>query len=122
MKRTIIAVSLALAGCMTHREYITVPAPQCSSPESCKMMWDAAQLFVARNSDQKIQIATDVLIETYNPTYSTNIAMRVTKEHLGGGLYKISADAFCSNPFGCNVHPANVINRFNSSVAAAGEP
>lgn len=119
MKRTILAVSLSLAGCMTPSgpEHTSTPAPTCDGEADCKAKWEAAQLFVVKHSDQKIQVATEVLIETYNPTYSTNIAMRVTKEPLGGGRYKIVALAFCANPFGCKIKPSTLEYQFNLEIA-----
>ena len=40
--------------------------------------------FVSSNAGYKMQIANDILIETYNPTqYNTKLAMRVIKELLG---------------------------------------
>ena len=33
----------------------------------CKEEWERAQVWIARHSNMKIQLSTDVLIETYNP-------------------------------------------------------
>jgi hypothetical protein len=115
-----VLCALLLSACVafpTDPSHTTYPAPTCEGEADCKIKWEAAQLFVAKNSDQKIQVATDVLIETFNPTYSTNIAMRVMKEPLGGGRYKLVALAFCNNWFGCNRKPSTVEYQFNLEIA-----
>ncbi len=94
--------------------------PTCSGEADCKAKWEAAQLWIVHNAGFKIQTATDVLIETYNPTGSSpSLAARVTKEPLGGGQYKIVVYVWCANMFGCVPDGWQAAINFNQVVAAA---
>ena len=78
MKRLAVAVaSLAcalIAGCATapsadmqaKQAEINRTIPVCVDEADCKAKWESAQLWVVHHSGYKIQLATDVLIETYN--------------------------------------------------------
>jgi hypothetical protein len=100
--------------------------PTCEGAADCKAKWEAAQLWVVHNAGWKIQIANDVLIETFNPAQnSPAIAARVTKEPLGGGKYKLVATIWCSNMFGCVPNAwdaALAFNRDIGAIASAAEP
>lgn len=94
--------------------------PTCSGEADCKAKWEAAQLWVVHNAGFKIQTATDVLIETYNPTGgSPSLAARVTKEPLGGGKYQIVVFVWCDNVFGCVPDSWQAALAFNRVVGAA---
>lgn len=94
--------------------------PTCEDEADCKAKWEAAQLWVVHNAGFKIQTATDVLIETYNPgPYDAKIAARVTKEPLGGGKYRLIVFVWCSNVFGCVPNDWDAALNFNAVVAAA---
>jgi len=109
---------LAIALCLLSSTAFATEAPVCDGVEDCSAKWDAAQLFVVKNSDLKLQTATSVILETYSPRRSsTQIAMRVTKEPIGGGRYKIVAEVFCVNIFGCREPSAKIIERFNAEVS-----
>jgi len=122
MKSLIMAVVAAvlLSGCAGMRQRAAErradfqrTIPQCSTEKQCSEMWSAAQVWVAKNCRMKIQVATDSIIETYNPVgkhNSTNLAASVTKEPLGDGKYKIVIKTYCNNPFGC------VPNSFESAM------
>lgn len=74
----------------------------CSSPQECKEMWERATYFVSTAAGFKLQIANDSIIETFNPSpNSPHLAMRVVREPLGGGRYRIAVSAWCDNIFGC---------------------
>lgn len=115
--------ALVAAGCATSPERLArmeeakKTAPLCWDEDQCTRMWEAAQVWVARNSGYKIQIATTALIETYNSN-DTRIAMRVTKQHVQNGRYVIQAEAFCGNPFGCVPDALDHVLRFNAEVGA----
>lgn len=110
-----LLLPLLLSACASVPEAPPVTMPVCN-PDNCKVKWEAAQLFVVRNADMKIQIATDVLIETYSPIRTTDIALRVTKTPIGEGLYRISLFVWCSNPFGCNADPGTLKAQFASEI------
>ena len=85
----------------------------------CIAKWEAAQLWVVHNAGYKIQTATNVLIETYNPGQNdTDLAARVTKEPLGGGKYRLIIKAWCNNMFGCSHDPMTAALDFNSKIGA----
>ena len=118
LRYAITAASLLIASCAAAPTAPPLPAPTCSGAADCNAKWEAAQLFVVKHSDQKIQVATNVLIETYNPTRSTNIAMRITKEPLGDGAFRIVPEIYCGNPFGCNASPSELRRLFTHIIEA----
>ena len=68
----------------------------CEGASQCSDMWRRAQFYVAQNAGYKIQTATDVVIQTYNPPdYSTTWAYKLTREPLGGGRERIWVAASC---------------------------
>lgn len=86
---TALVSSILLAGCMTTKtpqqsaldNKILAAAnatPICKTEEQCDAMWARAVYFVTKYAGLKIQIQTDVLIQTYNST-DTRIAMGVNK-------------------------------------------
>ena len=81
--------------------------------DQCKECWERAQLWLANHSQLKVQIATDVMLQTYNPAGSGVVyAFSVTKEPLGAGRYKIVMDLACGNMFGCSPKPEDVTRAF----------
>lgn len=93
--------------------------PTCSGPEDCRAKWEAAQIWVSRNAGMKIQTVTDVLIETYNPTGGDpSLGVRVVKEPLGGGAYRLVVTLWCDNLFGCVPDPWQKALEFNRAVGA----
>jgi hypothetical protein len=68
--------------------------PTCSGEKDCAAKWERAQLWVAKNSDMKLQITTSVLIQTFSaPRESDSVGFTVTKEPTGDGAYRILARA-----------------------------
>ncbi|MDT3708149.1 MAG: hypothetical protein ROZ09_15105 [Thiobacillus sp.] len=99
---------------------INKTTPTCAGAEDCNAKWDAAQLWVVHNAGYKIQTATNVLIETYNPAqYSPGIAVLVTKEPMGGGAYRIPVKISCANIYGCQPDRYKAALDFNRVVGAA---
>lgn len=91
--------------------------PICSSEKECNAMWEAAQLWVIKNADMKIQTANNVLIETYRTAGNgMNVMARVTKEPLGGGRYTFELLVGCSNSIGCNSEPIDLRLSFNRAL------
>lgn len=85
-------------------------------------MWERAQVWVAQNSRLKIQTATNVLIETYGAgSYDPTLAMRVLKEPMGGGAYRIVFSGGCNNMFGCSPTVAEAGMTFNAYVNAVND-
>ncbi len=98
---------------------IVEDVPVCDGEAQCTAMWEAAQLWVAKNAGYKIQILSNVLIETYSST-DMSLAARITKEPVSSGKYKIVALVRCSNPFGCITKPDLAVADFNQRITAAG--
>lgn len=134
MNRTVLAASVSLAaaaalsGCaispsmdeQMNRAEFERTIPTCDGEQDCNAKWEAAQLWVVHNTGYKIQTATNVLIETYNPVdQRASLAAQVTKEPLGGGRYKIVARLRCGNMFGCVPDPWSAAMDFNRAVGAA---
>ena len=87
----------------------------------CKAKWEAAQLWVIHHAAFKIQVANDVLIETYNATDGDpKLAARVTKEPIGGGKYRILIVLNCANIFGCVPDAESMAIAFNSAMSVVG--
>lgn len=94
--------------------------PTCANKDDCSAKWDAAQLWIVHHAAYKIQTATNVLIETFNPSNSdTGLAARVTKEPMGAGKYKILVSLWCDNIFGCIPDTYSSALDFNKTVSAA---
>ncbi len=76
--------------------------PVCYSDRECEMKWSAARTWVLKNSGWKIQTITPDFIETYNSIGgSPALAVRVVKEPIQTGGYKIIVKTWCDNMFGC---------------------
>lgn len=129
MKKIILVMAIAgllgVTGCATspailakQEEFIRT-IPICTNEKDCNEKWEAAQLWVVHNAAFKIQISTNVLIETYNaPSYSPHIAVRVTKEPIGGGKYQFIVSVWCANALGCNPDSWDAALDFNRTVGA----
>src|SRR5947208_2710492 len=67
---------------------------------NCSVMWERAQVWFTNHSRWKIQNATDVMIETYNPTgYSATYGLRAVKEPSASGAHFITLTLACGNLF-----------------------
>jgi hypothetical protein len=123
MRRIFYLMSLILlaAGCVTvaNDRLAPVLAPaanignsvECNS--DCKDEWERAQFWLAKHSKWKIQAATNILVQTYNPIQSEpSYGFSVTREPLGGGQYSIRMEMTCGNMFGCFPTPIDVKNAF----------
>ena len=106
-RRAMVAVvaAFALAGCQTV-EPIHTPPLECEGEDQCKLYWERAQVWVAKYSYWKIQVATDVVIQTFNATQSSTYNhYSLVREPMGGGVERISMTTGCDNMFGCQVRP-----------------
>ena len=52
---------------------------RCMNEVDCRKAFQLAQIYVSTKSDMKIQLATDTIIETYNPTESYRLGAKVIK-------------------------------------------
>lgn len=68
----------------------------CEGAQQCSEYWRRMQYWISTHSGFKIQLATDTVIETYNPpNYSLRWAFYAAKEPLGNGLERITIRASC---------------------------
>lgn len=122
------AILVGLTACASNPQHqaqlaeFEASRPTCDGQEQCDAMWERAQVWVAQNSRLKIQTATNVLIETYGGRqHDTTLSMRVLKEPMGGGKYRIVFSGGCNNMFGCSPTTAEAGIVFNAYVNAASE-
>ena len=83
--------------------------------DKCKIEWQRAQVWVAKHSKWKIQTATDVLIQTYNPAgYDPSYGFTITKEPIPtrAKCSIIEMELYCGNPLGCDPRPSDVKKAF----------
>jgi len=129
MKTIIIisAIALFLQSCATSPERLAQmdefnrTIPTCSTEQDCLVKWQAAQVWVTRNSGYRVQIANDVLIQTYGPSgESMALAMSVVKEPTGGSGYRIIVSTSCANIFGCRPNAWESALQFNREISAIG--
>lgn len=125
MKAMTVAILAMLSGCAMMKppqasaeDIAKASEPLiCSGPDQCSIYWKRAQLWVAQNGGMKIQIATDAIIETYNPPNgSLTRWYRITKEPLGGTSERIWIFTRCGNMFGCLDADQTVAARFKQYV------
>lgn len=94
--------------------------PTCEGEQDCKAKWEAAQFWVSNNSPYPLRPITDIVIETYSPQpWDSRLAVRVKKEPLGNGKYRILILVWCMNYFYCSPQPTKAILSFNQYVAAS---
>ena len=74
-------------------EYESVVA--CENEDRCKKTFSLAQIFVTKNSDTKIQIATDSIVETYDPWRPGTVGLKVSKIPGEGHSAKITLKVVC---------------------------
>lgn len=68
----------------------------CKDGLECKKAFALTEIFFSENSDMKIQISTASIIETYNPTKSSNIGLKAKKMPGKGESAEISIRVVCS--------------------------
>jgi hypothetical protein len=67
----------------------------CAGEKVCKKYFQLTQTYIANNSDMKLQIATDSVIETYNPTEIYKVGMKAVKFPGKGDSERIELVVFC---------------------------
>lgn len=68
----------------------------CTDKTTCNKVFALAQIYVQQNSDQKIQVATDTIIETYNPTEGGKAGMTVIKIPRAGTTEVVQIKPSCN--------------------------
>ena len=100
-------VAAILMGCATRQQPSAADQTDayeplvCVGQAQCQTAWRRAQLWLVANSRWKIQIATDVVIETYNGDPYTPFRHYVlTRESLGGDRARSKSPAVARIPMG----------------------
>jgi hypothetical protein len=70
---------------------------QCADKVMCSKVFALAQIYVTKHSDQKIQVATDTIIETYNPTDPGKIGVSIVKTPRQGSTEVVTLSASCKD-------------------------
>lgn len=106
-KLSISFMVLSLIGCATMgrqmnpeqssylSKALTTPKELIIKKDKSEEAWGRAQTFISRFSDMKLQIATDYVLETYNPA-GTQIGFKANKTPMGDKV-KVQALCFYSN-------------------------
>ena len=68
---------------------------RCKGPASCDKAFALAQIFMNANADMKIQVATNTIVETYNPTDAGKVGMKIVKQPLSGDEAEVRLTATC---------------------------
>ena len=106
-------LAAALTGCAIPNQTLTPDeenqlAPiACEGAKQCGDMWQRAQLWIAQRAAMKLQLVTDVVLQTHTDPeqHGTRLSYTVTKEPVGGDRYLMNSTAGCRNMFGCHPHP-----------------
>lgn len=67
----------------------------CNDKATCNKVFALAQIYVRENADQKIQVATDTIIETYNPTDDGKLGIAVIKMPRAGTVEIVKITPSC---------------------------
>jgi hypothetical protein len=69
----------------------------CNMKTSCAKVFALAQIYIATETDQKIQVVTDSVIQTYNPTEAGNVGASIIKMPQRGDNAEVSLSLSCKN-------------------------
>ena len=121
-RATALIFAAALTGCASappkEGPFPDTIMPRCTMGIDCTAKWKAAKEYVQQNAQMAIINSNDQVIETDVPSVGNGpIAMRVTKELIGKGQYRLRAQAFCSSRK-CLKEPWMVVAGFNLKVGA----
>lgn len=123
------AALLLLSGCATQiaqraarMEELNRTIPTCFSDRECELKWSAARSWILANAGMKLQHLTSDFLETYNPPTqsSTALAVRVVKEPMSSGGYRLVVRTWCNNFIGCFPNVMDAALHFNATVNAVG--
>jgi hypothetical protein len=121
MKRLLLAgLVIVLSACMASKLNLgpAAGAGPVTCDSGCAAEWERAQLWMVKHSRLKIQLATDVTIQTYNPPdNSTYFGFTAIKEAVSEGKHRITLTTVCENLISCLSRPEDVKAAFYHYVA-----
>jgi hypothetical protein len=93
----------------------------CSDKVMCGKIFALSQIFVAQNADQKIQVATDTVIQTYNPSEGGKLGASITKTPQRGTTEVVTVVPSCNDDLGirtdlCIARRTAFYNNFRSFI------
>ncbi len=92
----------------------------CTKGEDCDVKWGRAITWISRNSQWKIQLQNDSMIQTYTPIgQSASSGFLVNKVPQGNGVYEITMTSACDNIIGCIPDARELKASFNRFVMGA---
>ena len=69
----------------------------CGDKTACDKAFSLTQIYINQTSDQKIQLATDTIVETYNPTDEGKIGLAATRVPGKGASASILLKVTCKD-------------------------
>ena len=94
----------------------------CKNKANCDKTFSLTQIYINSTASQKIQVATDTIIETYNPTENGNIGMKAVKIPGKGSSAVIRLTIMCKvgdsgyYDKACGLKKLDIYNGFRSFV------
>jgi hypothetical protein len=123
MRLYAVLLCLALSSCATaprddpRASAEAVEPLLCASKAQCDVYWQRAQAWVASNSEYRIRVANDVLIETFGPFGSkVDLAYRITRVPENSGGARIYIFTGCDNFIRCYPPRTDAIVAFKRFV------
>lgn len=104
-----VLLAATLSGCMTVAKtdpakiaYAQSIQPVCRAERECELMWSSAKQWVQDNAAYRIKLLTNDHLETYSPTGGTPLlGASISKVPNKDGSYRLRAQLWCDNIFGC---------------------
>lgn len=123
---TAAVAAALLAGCasgpnLSASEIAELHEPlECEGKAACDLMWRRTQAWIAQNCGYKLQVSTDTVVETYNPTpYSRRWACRAVRDPMTETRDRINLIASCGPTPLCGRAPENVVAEFRRQMREA---
>ena len=69
----------------------------CNMKSTCQKVFALAQIYIATETDQKIQVVTDSVIQTYNPTEAGHVGASIIKMPGRGDNADVSLSLSCKS-------------------------
>lgn len=92
----------------------------CNDKATCLKVFALAQIYTNLNSDQKIQVATDTIIETYNPTDIGKVGITIIKTPQHGSTEVVSITPSCKEDdlsgSACRLRRTKIYTGFRSFI------
>lgn len=118
----ITLIMLSLLGCGIRdikrgKQHAAINPIYCAGGEDCEVKWGRSIQWILQNSQWKIRMQTNEIIDTYRgDNTSAKTAFTINKIPLGSNRYQIVMSAACGNLFGCFPSPDKAQSSFYDFV------